>query len=131
MRSIVVALLAPALLAACATPFDRCVKRNSATFLHLETRILTVQGNIDRGYAIHTKTVPETVWDRCPRYNNGKIIGYHLCPDTYYRTVETPVPISVPEERRKLIALEKQRDSLVPRHREVTAQCRAAHPDPA
>lgn len=128
MRPINFVLIAPFALAACASPYDRCVRQNSSDFLRLSAQIETTEGNISRGYAIHKQTVPETVWERCPRYHNGKITGYRICPETYYREIETPVVISVPDERAKRDRLLRERSRLQPRHDAVTQQCRAAHP---
>ena len=128
MRMLPFALLALPVLAACASPYNRCVREYSGDYLRLSAQIETTQGNIDRGYAIHKQTVPETVWEHCPRYRDGKIIGYRLCPETYYREIETPVVISVPSERERLKRLTRERAALQPRHDRVTEQCRAAHP---
>ncbi|MCJ8336628.1 MAG: hypothetical protein MJH10_20750 [Epibacterium sp.] len=128
MRTLPFALLALPLFAACASPYARCVEEYSGDYLRLNAQIATTQGNIDRGYAIHTQSVPETVWEQCPRFKDGKIIGYRLCPETHYREIETPVVISVPSERDRLKRLTRDRAALQQRHDSVIEQCRMAHP---
>lgn len=128
MRMLPFALLALPILAACATPYERCVSRNGKDYIELKQQIATTEGNIERGYAIHKQTVPETVWGYCPRYRDGNIIGHRPCPETFYREIETPVVINVAEERRKLVALKAELPALQSRQTVVEAQCAAAHP---
>lgn len=121
--------LAPlALLAACATPQERCIKQGASEETQLINRITETEGNIARGYAIHRQTVPETVFYTCDRVKDGKIIGRYPCPETYYRTVETPVAIDIAEERRKLKTLKEVLPAASRRAAEAADQCRILHP---
>ncbi|NIZ15577.1 hypothetical protein HCZ87_19665 [Phaeobacter sp. HF9A] len=124
-------LLLPALavLAACATPQERCIREGAREQARLLEEIKTAEGNIARGYAIHRQTVPEIVYQSCPRLHDGKVVGYYPCPETYYRTIETPVSINIGEERKKLRGLKDALPGAQRRAQETAAQCRADFPE--
>lgn len=60
-------IAAAATLSACATPREQCISRANADYRNVETAIATAQGNIARGYALHTQTVPYMVTSTCYR----------------------------------------------------------------
>lgn len=89
-----------ALLAACATPQQRCVDRAAADVRMLERQIARIEGNIDRGYAVHRSTGPRVGVTAC---TGGQSL--RLCQELSNEPRETPVAISIPEEKRKLAKL--------------------------
>lgn len=123
------ALPALVLLSACATPQERCIRTGASEQSRLLAEIKEAEGNIARGYAIHRQTVPETIFHTCQRVSDGKVVGYYPCPETYYRTVETPVAIDISEERRKLTGLKDALPAAARRAEEAAAQCRILHPE--
>lgn len=122
-------LPALAVLAACATPQERCIREGASEQTQLQRQITESEGNIARGYAIHRQTVPETVFHSCRRVKDGKVVGYYPCPETYYRTIETPVSIDTDDERRKLRRLKDALPAAQKRAAEAAAQCRVLYPE--
>ena len=129
MPRLLLSLSILALLTACATPQQRCIREGSAAQNRLVKEITETEANIARGYAIHRQTVPETIFHTCRRVRDGTVVGYYPCPETYYRTIETPVAIEVSEERKKLIGLKDALPGAQRRAEEATAQCRIQFPD--
>jgi|UPI00056C8AC8 hypothetical protein len=123
-------VVAVALLSGCATPRDQCISNATQLYRNAETALATAQGNINRGYALHTERVPYTVMRTCYRnypYTYGGIP--YACPSTQFRTQTTPVPIDVAEERTKLAQYQK----LLPKLRQEAGaqvqQCKAQFPE--
>ena len=123
------ALSTLALLAACATPQERCIRQGASEQTRLVNEVRETEANISRGYAIHRQTVPETIFHTCRRIRDGKVVGYYPCPETYYRTVETPVSINIGEERKKLRGLKDALPGASKRASEAAAQCRIQYPE--
>ncbi len=117
-----------ALVAACATPQERCIRQGATEQTRLLNEIKVSEGNIARGYAIHRQTVPETYFYSCRQVRDGVVVGYYPCPETYYRTIETPVPIDVDEERKKLRGLKDALPGAQRRAQDAAAQCRLQFP---
>jgi hypothetical protein len=117
-------------LTACATPREQCIAGATQEYRNVEAAIATAQGNIARGYALHTQTVPYTVTSTCYRndpYRN--LVLPYPCPSTQYRTQTTPVAIDVPEERRKLADYQKILPQLKARAQVQVQQCMAQFPE--
>lgn len=123
------ALSALALLAACATPQERCIRQGASEQTRIVNEISETEANISRGYAIHRQTIPETIFHTCRRVSDGKVVGYSPCPETYYRTLETPVSINIGEERKKLRGLKDALPAASKRARDAAAQCRIQYPE--
>lgn len=119
------ALAACLVITACSTPQEQCISRAAAEYRGLMSKIRTAQENVNRGYAIHRQTVPYTVPDICTDREGKR----YRCPRTEYRTEETPVPINIREERRK-VATYKARLPAARRAADAgAAQCRVAYPE--
>ncbi|UWQ18456.1 hypothetical protein [Jannaschia sp. M317] len=112
------------LLGACSTPLETCMRSASSSYSNALALKSTAQGNIARGYAIHRQRVPYQVASTC--YN--AYVGSYSCMQTSYRTQETPVPVNLAEERRRV----RDIDRLLPKLRaEADAgvrQCQATYP---
>ena len=65
MRRLVLSLSVLSVLAACGTPQERCISRNTRDLRTVEKLAVVVQGNLDRGYAYEEYTVSVPVWKEC------------------------------------------------------------------
>lgn len=119
------ALLGLATLTACATPLEQCISAANQNVRAINAGIATAEGNISRGYAIHENTEQYISYGTC--YNS---LGQpYVCPETAYRTVETPVAIDVAEQRKRRDELRKLLPEAEERARRATAQCYQLHPE--
>ena len=118
-------LPALAILAACATPQEQCINTASNEVRAIRSGVSTAQGNIARGYAIHTSTETYQVPDVC----YGKNKKPYRCYETEYRTIETPVTIDVAEERRKLASLKRRLPAATRQMNAGVANCRVQYPE--
>ncbi|MEI4232659.1 hypothetical protein [Roseovarius sp. D22-M7] len=124
------ALAAALVLSACATPKQQCINDATQQLRSTENALATAQGNISRGYALHSQSVPYTVSHTCYRqYPHTNTVIPYSCPSTHYRTQTTPVAIDVAEERRKAARYRE----ILPGLREAAAariaQCNAQFPE--
>lgn len=112
-------------LSACATPQERCIRDGSRPVDRILSDIRRVEGNIERGYAIHRQTVPRTYFFRCHHPDRG----YYTCPRTEWETIEQAVPIDVAEQRKTLEQLKRALEPAQQRANEITGQCRSQFPE--
>ncbi|MEO1313610.1 MAG: hypothetical protein AAFV27_07005 [Pseudomonadota bacterium] len=91
-------------LAACATPLEQCVDGAARQYANLQEAARIAEGNIARGYAIDRRVVPVNRVRFCTGTSFGNRVrgGLSTCSQTDYRTIETPVPIDLAAEQRKL-----------------------------
>lgn len=120
------------LLAACGTPQEQCINRNTRDLRTVDRLIAEAEGNLDRGYAYETITVYEDYWTTCPQ--PAPVEGEappppRLCLDERAVSVERPKAIDLNEEARKLDSLKVKRKELARRAEAVIAQCKAAYPE--
>ena len=118
------ALPALALLAACATPQERCINTAANQVRTMQSLISTTQSNIARGYALHRSQKPYEALYICFDKDQKPYNCFH----TEYRTVETPVTIDVAEERRKLAQLKRRLPSEKRKMDAAITSCRARFP---
>ncbi len=131
MRRLFPALSVLSLLAACGTPQEQCINRNTRDLRTVTALIGQVQGNIDRGYAIEEYTVAVPVWDECvvrPATDTTPVVT-RPCLDTAEETRTRPQAIDLNAERAKLESLLAKRDQLSREAEGVIAQCRAQYPE--
>jgi len=120
------ALAAILALSACATPKQQCTASATQELRSVESALATAQGNITRGYALHSQSVPYTVNHTCcRRYPNTRTVIPYSCPSTYYRTQTTPVAIDVAEERKKAAQYREMLPQLREKASTRVAQCNA------
>jgi hypothetical protein len=105
-------------LAGCASDYQRCLNRVGAELSSLQDGIAVVEGNLNRGYAVFRTQVPYTVEKTCV---NGTVT--YSCPETAYRTQETPVAIDVGLERTKLSNLRSQLKTAQRRYNANVTSC--------
>ncbi|MBE1292005.1 MAG: hypothetical protein GJ677_05885 [Rhodobacteraceae bacterium] len=110
-------------LAACATPLERCISSAQSEVQTLRRAITTAEGNITRGYAIHRSSESYTHYDTC--YDKKE--RPYSCPETRYRTVETPIEVDVQQQRLRLKALRRELPAAEDRARAQAQNCTALH----
>lgn len=118
------ALLALTALAACATPLERCISTAQSEVHSLRRAITTAEGNISRGYAIHRSSESYTFYDTC----YDKKDRPYSCPETRYRTIETPVEIDVAQQQQRLKSLRRDLPTAEDHARAQAQHCTAQHP---
>jgi hypothetical protein len=133
MRAILISGLA--LLAACGTPQQQCINRETRDLRVVERLIAETQGNLDRGYGFEEVTVLTTEYVDCtpqvivPEGAPVPQVQRRLCLDEVPETVRRPVALDLAEEQRKLASLQERRQALLGRAEQVIAACKAAYPE--
>ena len=122
------AVAALMLLAACGTPQQQCIARETRELRTIDRLIAETQGNLDRGYAIETVLVTEEVWDWCfdPRQPQARP---GMCWKDQTVQEQRPKAIDLAEEARKLDGLRQKRAELDRAAAPAIAACKAAHPE--
>ena len=118
-------ILALLTLAACVTPQESCISQVYGPSRALQAQIATAEGNIARGYAIHSQNVPYTYVGTC---FNDEGAPYD-CQMNGTRVRESPVSIDLTEERRKLARLKRDLATAQAGLAAQVAQCRLAYPE--
>ncbi|MBO9406467.1 hypothetical protein J7399_03415 [Shimia sp. R9_1] len=119
------ALLTLYALAACATPLERCLNTANSRVTQLQNAVATAEGNISRGYAIHTYQEPVVVPKDC-HDEHGR---WYRCDETEYHTVEVPVDIDIRAEREKRDGLRRDLRAARTQAARQSDQCFAAYPE--
>lgn len=131
MRRIVLSLSLLSLVAACGTPQEQCINRNTRDLRTVEKLIPEVQANLDRGYAYEEYTVTVPVWKTClvsPATPTGPAVT-QSCLEDEVETRTRPVAIDLNAERAKLESLYQKRDQLQREAQSVVAQCKQQYPE--
>lgn len=130
---VLMTLALTALLAACGTPQENCIARNTRENRVLMNLLEEVEGNLARGYAWDERTVTTTEWDTCPRVLRDKDGNRHIVPEPCLRDVTDTerfrVPIDPAAEIRKRDGLRARLAALEPQASAVVRACRAAYPE--
>ncbi len=133
MRAAVLSTLV--ILAACGTPQQQCINRETRDLRVVERLISETQGNLDRGYGFEEVTVFTTEYVDCtpqvvvPEGAPVPEVQQRLCLDEVPETVRRPVAIDLVAEQRKLDGLVDRRQALLGRAEQVIAACKAAYPE--
>ena len=125
-------LLTLATLAACGTPQEQCISRNTRDLRTVDRLIADTEGNLARGYAFETVTVYEDYWAYCPRppvAEGQPAPPPRLCLDERAVTEKRPKAIDLNDEARKLSSLKEKRTSLARQAEKVIAACKAQYPE--
>ncbi len=126
------AFLALATVAACGTPQEQCINRNTRDLRTVDRLIAESEGNLQRGYAYETVTVYEDYWTSCPLpapVEGEPAPKPRLCLDERPVTEQRPKAIDLNEEARKLDSLTQKRKQLARQAEGVIAQCKAQYPE--
>jgi hypothetical protein len=130
MKRLVLASLA--LLAACGTPQEQCIARNTRDLRTVERLIVETQGNLDRGYALETVIRYEDYWDTCfePSVVNGQttLVPRRCLKERSY-TEQRAKAIDLDAEAKKLESLKVKRRELARAAEPLIAQCKAEYPE--
>ncbi|MCQ0969941.1 hypothetical protein MLD63_05815 [Paracoccus sp. TK19116] len=129
------AALIPLALAACGTPQERCIARNTDEYRTVSSLLAEVEGNIARGYAWEERQVVRDRLTQCRDYyrdDEGKVrVGYSPCWRDYVDTERYRVPIDPAAEARKRDNLAARKAALSDRAQAVVSACREAYPEEA
>jgi hypothetical protein len=120
------------LLAACGTPQEQCINRNTRDLRIVDRLIAETEGNLDRGYALETVTRYEDYWATCqdPVVVDGQTVYQpRLCLKERSYTEERPKAIDLADEARKLDGLRAKRKDLARQAEAVIAQCKVEYPE--
>lgn len=126
------AFLTLATLAACGTPQEQCINRNTRDLRTVDRLIAETEGNLARGYAFETVTVYEDYWAYCPQppvAEGQPAPPPRLCLDERPVTERRPKAIDLNDEARKLASLKEKRASLARQAEKVIAGCKAQYPE--
>ncbi|WP_282182715.1 hypothetical protein [Aliiroseovarius marinus] len=113
------------LVAACATPQNQCIARETAEYRAVSAQIEELEDTLERGYALHRQTVQYSDLRVC--HVKGK--RYVPCPRTRFQTIETPVSVDMDDTRKKLARLKAQRAKLAPAAVATREACIRAYPE--
>jgi hypothetical protein len=131
----VFALATLVLLAACGTPQEQCIARETRDLRILDRLIVETEGNLARGYAIEEYTVEITVVGRCAAPGGFGPDGqkrpavFEPCLRESEVTRTRPKAIDLGAERRKLLSMQAKRRDLARDAAEPIAACKAQFPE--
>ncbi|MFN3973217.1 MAG: hypothetical protein ACK4GO_17325 [Gemmobacter sp.] len=121
-------------LAACGTPQEQCIARETRDLRTLDRLIAETDGNITRGFAIEEYTIDITVAGICYESQGRDESGTPLPPvavsclqDREVRRTR-PVAIDLNAERAKLASMQAKRRDLARAAAPAIAQCQAQFP---
>ncbi|WP_411839338.1 hypothetical protein [Paracoccus sp. ME4] len=128
-------LTLPLVLAACGTPQERCISRNTSEYRTVSALLAEVEGNLSRGYAWEERQVVRSRFAQCERVfrdKDGKAqITTYGCWRDYVDTESYRVPIDPAAEIRKRDGLKARQATLARGAEAAVSACRAAYPEEA
>ncbi len=125
-------------LAACGTPQEQCIARETRDLRVVDKLIAEVEGNLARGYAFEEITISRTVWVQCqpiivpPPVEGAPVpppAAPRLCLEDDEETVTRPKAIDLVAERSKLSGLKAKRKELSVAANRSIAACQKAYPE--
>lgn len=135
MPRIIPALTFLAALAACGTPQEQCIARETRDLRILDRLIAETEGNITRGYAIEEYTIDISYWGTCLVAQAPDATGVRPppiaepCLQDREVTRTRPKAIDLGAERSKLASMQDKRRELARGAERAIAQCRAQFPE--
>ncbi|QRZ14899.1 hypothetical protein JWJ88_18285 [Paracoccus methylovorus] len=132
-RNILLALMPVLVVAACGTPQEQCISRNTREYRTVSNLLTEVEANLARGYAWEERMVMRTQWEDC-RFawvdkDGNRRLGYRPCLRDVADTERFRVPIDPAAETRKRDNLLARKQALAPAARSAVEACKAAHPE--
>lgn len=122
-----------AVLAACGTPQQQCIARNTREYRTVSELLAEVEGNLARGYAWEERQVSSHEWDDCPAVVRGhhgeRYAVLRPCLRHVIDTERFRVPIDPLSEARKRDGLAARQAALTPGAEAAIRACRAAFPE--
>ena len=131
MKQTILLLLAPLLLAACATPRQACLATASRDVATIDRLILETRTNIERGFAVDQELYTGTRVDLCMGSGGGRHhcnVGWSYCMVPETRVLSTPVAIDTTLEKRKLAELLEARKRAEKAAAERIGYCDTRYP---
>lgn len=132
MKKLFVLALLP-MVAACATPQEKCIRTNSRDLNTVTKLIKETEGNLDRGYAIDRYEVTVPDWVPCTRYhtdaNGAKVPVSTTCRSWTTEERTRPRTLDLAQEAVKLKQLKVKQGELSIRTQSAVAQCRNLYPE--
>lgn len=130
--ALALSLALPLALAACGTPQDRCISRNTSEYRTISALLAEVEGNLSRGYAWDERQVVRSRYTQCERVTRDSegraVVSTYGCWRDVAETERFRVPIDPAAETRKRDGLASRQAALEQRATAVVAACRAAYP---
>lgn len=126
------------ILAACGTPQEQCIARETRDLRVVDRLIAESEGNLKRGYGFEDVVISHTVWVTCaplpvPPPVEGALAPEpakpRLCLDDRDETITRPVAIDLGAEQSKLSGLKAKRKHLAAAGDRSIAACRKAYPE--
>ncbi len=109
------------LLAACATPREKCLSDASEDLRILDGLIAEQRVVVNRGFRMDRTLESRSRVQFCA--GSGGNVSVRLCNGRNLRTVERPVAVDIPTEQRKLDQLVSRRDALASQTAQAQAFC--------
>ena len=125
--SAVFALFPLAILAACGTPQENCIRNSTREIRTLDRLIAESDANLARGYGFEETQILRHEWVICGPRQLGA--APEMCLEPVADTVRRPVAIDPAVETRKRDNLRDKRAALLKRAEADIAACRAAYPE--
>ena len=126
-------LLLLAALAACGTPQQQCIGRQTAELREVSALLAEVEGNRARGYAWDERQVRDTVFDTCralvPGPDGQPVLRERPCWRDVSTTERFRVPIDPAAEARKADGLRARQAALSRSAEAGVRACKAAYPE--
>jgi len=126
-RSAALILVLLAVLAACGTPQEQCVRNATREIRTLDRLIAEQRATLARGYAYETREIMHYAWQRCDDWVPGA--PRRMCYEPEWDTVKEPVAIDPAAEQRKLEGLLARRAALAQQAEPAVAACKAKFPE--
>lgn len=134
-RNTTLGLLAvlPLTLAACGTPREQCISRNTSEYRQVSALLAEVEGNLARGYAWEERQVVRSRFGQCEalrRDREGRTaVTTYGCWRDYADNERYRVPIDPQAETRKRDNLAARQAALSRSANAAISACRAAYPE--
>ena len=122
-------VLVISLLAACGTPLERCVSRETREIRIVDSLIFEARNVLARGYKIEREEFRTSEYQLCEveKDVDGEIISRYFCWKQVTQYRDKAVSVDLDEERRKLKQLEVRREMLVQLSGSAIEQCKATY----
>jgi hypothetical protein len=121
------------LLAACATPQERCINSATREVRILDRLIGEVEGNLARGYALEEVILTRQRWVMChpgtPATKTEPAQPPQMCLTEHDYTEMRPKAINLADERVKLAEMRKKRGTLARAAASEVTACKRLHPE--